>query len=37
MDLNLVIFNFINGLAGHWPILDQAGIFLPNIFNIFWD
>ncbi len=33
MDLNLVIFNSINGLAGHWPILDQAGIFFAEYFQ----
>jgi undecaprenyl-diphosphatase len=33
MDPNLVIFNSINGLAGHWPILDQAGIFFAEYFQ----
>ncbi len=27
MYLDLVIFNFINGLAGRWPWLDALGIF----------
>lgn len=33
MDLNLTVFNFINGLAGHWQILDWIGIFFAEYFQ----
>ena len=33
MDLNLSIFNSINGLAGHWLFLDCAGIFFAEYFQ----
>jgi undecaprenyl-diphosphatase len=33
MDLNLAAFNFINGLAGHWQILDWIGVFFAEYFQ----
>lgn len=33
MNIDLYFFSFINGLAGRWPWLDWAGIFLAKYFE----
>ncbi len=35
MYLDLIIFNFINGFAGHWHWLNLAGIFFAIYFEYF--
>lgn len=35
MIIDLEIFNFINGLAGRWPLLDFTGIFFAKYFEYF--
>lgn len=33
MDINLVIFDSINGSAGHWLVLDWIGVFFAEYFQ----
>lgn len=35
MQIDLIVFNFINGFAGKWPALDLVGIFFAKYFEFF--